>query len=85
VADVVASLRPRTSGQLQIEVDGPGPSVGAPLPVTVEYEAESDLEQLRAELEDKIRRELVFRAEVRLVPKGTLSQGGMKSSLVRRS
>lgn len=85
VADVVASLRPRTTGQMQIEVDGPGPSVAAPVPITVEYSEEPDLERLEAELEQRIRRELLFRAKVRLVPKGTLAQGGMKSALVRRS
>jgi phenylacetate-CoA ligase len=85
VADVVASLRPRTTGLLQIEAGGPGPSVEPPVPITVEFGEEPDLEGLAAELEQRIRRELVFRAKVQLVPSGTLARGGMKSALVRRS
>ncbi len=85
VADVVASLRPRTTGQVQILVDGPGPSVPAPVPLEVEHAAgESDLAALTAELEERVRRELLFRAKIELVPAGTLAKGGMKSSLVRR-
>ncbi len=84
VADVVAGLRPRTTGAVRIEVDGEGPGVVPPVPLTVEVGAEGDLPSLKAELEERLRRELLFRAAVELVPAGTLPQGGMKTSLVRR-
>ena len=43
------------------------------------------MDTLKGELEDRIRSELLFRTEVELVPKGTLAtEGGMKSSLVKR-
>jgi phenylacetate-CoA ligase len=85
VADIVAALRPRTTGQLEIVV-GPGTSVAPPMPITVEAAAGADDPSLKAELEERIRKELIFRADVTLVPAGELAAtGGMKSALVRRT
>jgi phenylacetate-CoA ligase len=85
VADVVAGMRPQTTGQVQIQVEDEGPSIEGPVPLTVEFDEASDLSALKTELEDKIRNELLFRAEVELVPRGTLApESGMKSSLVHR-
>jgi phenylacetate-CoA ligase len=86
VSDVVAGMRPRTTGQMQIQAEDKGPSIEGPVPLTVEYDEVSDLPSLKAELEDRIRKGLLFRADVELVPKGTLApESGMKSPLVRRS
>ena len=83
VADVVASFRPRTTGHIQIVGDGTGVAVQPPVKIRVEYEQEPNLANLKAELEKKIREELIFKASVELVPKGTLApQGGMKTALV---
>ena len=85
VADVVAGLRPQTTGQVQVQAESEGPSIEGTVPLTVEYDEASDLSALKSELEDKVRNELLFRADVELVPKGTLAtEGGMKSSLVQR-
>lgn len=83
VADVVASFRPQTTGRVQIEIAGAGPAVEAPVPLVVEHES-GEGDELRAAIEGKVRRELLFRASVRLVPPGTLTASGMKQSLVRR-
>lgn len=85
VADVVRALRPRVTGHIEIQADGPGPMVEPPMRIKVEYEEESELEALKAELEQNIRRELIFQPSVDMVPKGTLApQGGMKTKLVAR-
>lgn len=86
VADVVSAFRPATTGELQIQVDGPGPQVQPPVRIRVEHGPEArDLAALKAELEGALRRQLIFRAEVELVPPGTLApQGGMKRALVAR-
>ncbi len=86
VADVVAGMRPQTTGQVQIQAGYEGPSIEGPVPITVEYDEASDLSALKTELEDRVRKELIIRADVELVPKGTLApESGMKSPLVRRS
>jgi phenylacetate-CoA ligase len=81
VADVVAAFRPRTTGQLAIEVAGAGPSVAPPVSILVEANENGGL---KAELEARIRSELVFRADVRLVEPGSLARPGVKTALVRR-
>jgi phenylacetate-CoA ligase len=82
VSDVIASFRPRATGHLVIEA-GPGASIEAPVSILVEA-AEPDHE-LKAEIEARIRSELVFRANVQLVDPGALAPGGVKTPLVRRS
>lgn len=85
VADVVRSMRPRVTGHMQIQADGPGPSIEPPVLIRVEYEEDKDLDSLKAELQRKIRQELVFQAAVELVPAGTLApKGVMKTKLVVR-
>src|SRR5215210_3090001 len=85
VADVVRSMRPRVTGHMQIQADGPGPSVEPPVLIRVEYDEDKNLDALKAELQQKIRQELVFQAAVELVPSGTLApKGVMKTKLVAR-
>jgi phenylacetate-CoA ligase len=86
VADVVASFRPKTTGEIRIFAHGTGPNVQPPVRVQVEIEpGVEDSAQLKRELEIAIRKKLVFRTQVEFVEKGTLSaQGGMKRKLVER-
>ena len=86
VADVVSSFRPRTTGEIRIFADGSGPNVPPPVRIQAEYEpGVTGLDELKQELEQAIRHKLIFRAEIELVPKGTLgAQGGMKRRLVER-
>lgn len=85
VKDVVSSLRPRTTGAMQILVPGNDVSVAPPLRVQVEYGSdERDVEQLGRELEQTIREKLVVRARVNLVPPNSLPRWEMKAQLVRR-
>ena len=74
-----------SKNQVQIQAGDEGPSIEGPVPISVEYDEASDLSGLKTELEERVRKELIFRADVELVPKGTLaSESGMKSPLVRR-
>lgn len=84
VADVAASFKPRTTGHIQIKA-GQGPVVHPPVQIRIEYDQEDNLTALKEELERTIRDQLIFRASVELVPKGTLApKGGMKTPLVAR-
>ncbi|GAA5167394.1 MULTISPECIES: phenylacetate--CoA ligase family protein [Amycolatopsis] len=84
VRDLVQTQHPRTTGAVQIVVPGTGPRVEPPLRVEAEWgEAPGDRDQLRQELEGLIRSRLSVRAEVTLVPPGTLERSEMKSRLVR--
>jgi phenylacetate-CoA ligase len=85
IKDVVASLEPRTTGALQILLPNPGPRVDPPLRIQVEYGMEaSELDALRREIERLLRDKLIVRADVTLVPPGTLPRFEMKAQLVRR-
>jgi len=80
VSDVVGNLHPRTTGAVQILLMAPPPKVEPPLRLQVEYGSKAiDLEALKRELEQVIRDKLVVRAEVELVPPGTLPRFEMKS------
>jgi phenylacetate-CoA ligase len=84
VRDLVQTRHPRTTGAVQIVVPGTGPRVEPPLRVEAEWgEAAGDRAQLREELEGLIRARLSVRAEVTLVPPGSLERSEMKSRLVR--
>jgi phenylacetate-CoA ligase len=85
VKDVVASLEPRTTGALQILLARPGPRVDPPLRIQVEHGAEaSELHDLRREIERLLRDKLIVRAEVTLVPPGTLPRFEMKAEPTHR-
>lgn len=85
IKDVVMSLRPRTTGEIQILLDRPGPRVEPPLKIQVEHgPAASDLAGLKREVETTLRDKLIFSAAVELVPPGTLPRYEMKAQLVRR-
>ena len=85
VKDVVASLRPRTTGEIQVLLDKPGPSVEPPMKIQVEYSKDvANLNALKHEIENLLKEKLVFKAEVGLVPEGTLPRYEMKAKLIRK-
>ena len=66
-------------------LDKPGPAVEPPLKIQAEYSPEvKDLEALKKEVEKALREKLVFRADVQLVPEGTLPRFEMKAQLIKR-
>lgn len=86
VKDVVMSLRPRTTGEIQIVLDQPGPRVDPPLKIRVEHGPEAPpLAELKHEIEAALRDKLIFSADVELVPPGTLPRYEMKARLVYKA
>jgi phenylacetate-CoA ligase len=68
-----------------ILLDEPGPKVQPPLKVQVEYaQEEKNLDALKKDIETALREKLVFRADVELVPEGTLPRYEMKTKLIRK-
>ena len=85
IKDVVASFRPRMTGEIQILLEQPGPKVEPPLKIRAEYaEPVSDPGTLKSEVEQALRQKLVFRAEVELVPEGTLPRFEAKAQLIKK-
>lgn len=85
VKDVVASLRPRTTGEIQVLLDKPGPAVEPPMKIQVEYSKDvANLNALKHEIENLLKEKLVFKAGVDLVPEGTLPRFEMKAKLIRK-
>ncbi len=85
IKDVITSFRPRTTGDILVLLDKPGPDVQPPLKVQAEYsQGEKDLDALKHDLETALRDKLVFRADVKLVPEGTLPRFEMKAKLIRK-
>jgi phenylacetate-CoA ligase len=82
---VVTQFKPRTSGEIEVQLKEPGPSAKAPLPIKVEHTSQpGDLNKLKGQVEQALREKLVFRAEVELVPEGTLPRYEYKGKLVRK-
>jgi len=85
IKDVITSFRPRTTGDMIVLLDKPGPKVEPPLKTQVEYSSgEKDLDALKKELETVLRDKLVFRADIELVPEGTLPRYEMKAKYIRK-
>jgi phenylacetate-CoA ligase len=86
VKDVLASFRPKTTGEILILLDAPGPKIEPPLKIKAEYaDGGQDLPRLKKELEGVLRDKLAFRADVELVPEGTLPRYDMKAKLIRKT
>ena len=85
IKDVITSFRPRTTGDMLVLLEEPGPKVTPPLKIQAEYASgEKDLPALKKALESVLRDKLVFRADVELVPEGTLPRFEMKAKLIRK-
>src|SRR5574342_464942 len=86
IKDVVMSLRPRTTGEIQIVLDKPGPRVDPPLKIQVEYGPDaSSLPDLKREIEGILRDKLIFAASVELLPPGALPRYEMKAKLIHKA
>lgn len=84
IRDLVQTKHPRTTGAVQIVLPARGPRVEPPLRVEAEWgEQTGDRDELRREIEALIRARLSVRAEVTLVPPGSLERSEMKSRLTR--
>jgi phenylacetate-CoA ligase len=85
VKDVVMSMRPKTTGEIQILLDQPGPKVDPPLKIQVEYaKGVENFEKLKKEVQGLLRDKLIFQSEVLLVPEGTLPRFEMKAQLTKK-
>lgn len=86
VADVIAAFRPRVTGEFQIRLPARGVPIEPPVPIVVECGPEpGNLLQLKKDLEEAIRAQLIFRASVQLVPYGELAPTGtMKRQVIVR-
>jgi phenylacetate-CoA ligase len=85
IRDVVGSLRPKTSGEIQVVLDQPGPAVTPPVHIEVEFsKGVSNLEELKKEIEALLNARLNFRAAVNLVPEGSLPRFEMKAQLIKK-
>jgi phenylacetate-CoA ligase len=85
IKDVVTSFRPRTIGEIQILLEQPGPRVQPPLKIRVEYAKQlSELDSLKKDIEHALREKLVFKADVELVPEGSLPRFEAKAQLIKK-
>ncbi|PXY23486.1 hypothetical protein BAY59_27865 [Prauserella coralliicola] len=89
VKDVVGGLLPRVTGAVRIIAGFPGHTTDQPLPVRVEHAEGLPSPQhaaLTREIADRLHRRLGVRAEVRLVPPGSLRPlDGHKEILLERT
>lgn len=88
VRDVVASFVPETTGHIRIVLERPGPLVTPPLPVEVEVSngvPEAARPALAERIEERIRNRLMFKAEVRLIPEGTLPRTSLKTQYIHKA
>ena len=83
VTDVVSGLKPRDSGEIEIQLERPGPQVEPPLKIKVEVgEQPGDRNELKKTLENLIRDKLIFRAKIELVDQ--LPKYEYKKKLIRK-
>ena len=85
VKNLVTEFFPRTTGEIRVVIDQPGPKVPAPLEIKVEHgKSEQDLPKLKKEIEERLTDVLRFKADVKLVPDGTLERTVTKTKLVEK-
>jgi phenylacetate-CoA ligase len=85
IADVIGSVRPRTTRALQILLSEQGPKVTPPLRMQIEYGVDAvDVATLKREIESRLRERLVVMVDAEMVPAGTLPRFEMKAKLVRK-
>jgi phenylacetate-CoA ligase len=85
VREVVSAFAPEVSGRILVRPAAAGVKQEPPLPVSVELAQGSGMDAVLAgRIRDRLRETLVFRAEVELVPWGSLQRSEYKSQLVER-
>jgi phenylacetate-CoA ligase len=83
ISDVVSSLKPAVSGEIEIQLERPGPVVEPPLKMKVELGRHlSEKGELKRLLETVIREKLMFRCDVELVD--ALPRYEYKKKLIRK-
>jgi phenylacetate-CoA ligase len=83
VREVVSSFAPEVSGQIRVRPRAPGVRQDPPLPVAVELARDGEAAPALAQaIAERLRAALVVRAEVELVPWGSLQRSEYKSSLI---
>jgi phenylacetate-CoA ligase len=84
--EVVNTFAPEVSGHILVRPRSSGVKQEPPLPVTVELaDGGEPTDKLSDAIATKVREELTLRAEIELVPFGTLSRSEYKSKLVDAS
>jgi phenylacetate-CoA ligase len=84
--EVVNTFAPEVSGHILVRPRSSGVKQEPPLPVTVELAGGGEpTDKLSDAIATKVREELTLRAEIELVPFGTLSRSEYKSKLVDAS
>jgi phenylacetate-CoA ligase len=82
---VVSSLRPLTTGEIQILLEQSPPLVQSPLRIKIEHGPDVvDLEGTRARVVEELRQRLTFTADAEMVPPGTLPRFEMKAKVFRK-
>jgi phenylacetate-CoA ligase len=86
VKNVITEFFPRATGEMRIVINQPGPKVPAPLQIRAEHgKREEDLPKLKKEIEQRLSDVLRFKADVELIPDGTLERTSTKTKLVEKS
>jgi phenylacetate-CoA ligase len=85
VREVVNTFTPQVSGHIVVRPRAPGVKQEPPLPVSIELAQDTQAtDELSEAISTKLREELTVRAEIQLVPWGSLSRSEYKSKLVER-
>ena len=74
IAEVLNGLVPDVGGEFQIVLSGPGPYDSLDILVESDRASTQGADSLKLRIEDEIRQALTFRANVQLVPTGTVPQ-----------
>ena len=83
--EVVNTFLPEVSGHILVRPRSAGVTQEPPLPVSIELAPDREAtDRLSAAIGAKLREELTVRAEIELVPYGTLSRSEYKSKLVEQ-
>jgi phenylacetate-CoA ligase len=86
VREVVGEFAPSVSGHIAVRPRADGPKQDPPLPVAVELARDAGAEPGLADvIAARLREVLAFRAEVELVPWGSLERSDYKSRLIERA
>ena len=85
VRDVIGTLLPRVTGEILVQLTEAPPSVSPPLRIKAEHgEQPGDIDKLKADIESLLREKLIFKADVHLVPPGSLPKFEYKAQLVEK-
>jgi phenylacetate-CoA ligase len=85
VRDIIAGYAPSTTGAIEIQIHEPPPrGWEPPIHIKVEQGVGEDASRLKKGLENTLREKLIFRANVEILPAGSLPKYEYKAKLVRK-